>query len=328
MRAILYSTPGDVSVLSVGTTTRPPLPAGQVRIRVRASGVNRADLLQRTGKYPPPPGESEILGLEVAGDILESAADVTGWTLGDRVMALVAGGGYAEEVCVDAGLVMPLPARLSYAEGAAIPETFITAYLNLFILGEARPGMSAVIHAGASGVGTAALQLLRQIGVRTFATVGSDEKAEAVAKLGAKAIRYRSEDFLTVIRDELQGAGVQLILDPVGASYLAGNVKSLSLEGRLILIATMSGREGPLDLGLLLAKRLRIIGSTLRSLPLDRKRRAVAEFQQQFLEDLNSGSIQPVMDQVFPASAVREAHARMESNQNIGKIVLQWPDEL
>lgn len=327
MQAILCSGHGDVSVLSLGEADLPALRTGQVRIRVRASGVNRADLLQRAGKYPPPAGESEILGLEVAGDVLETAADVTTWKPGDRVMALVAGGGYAEEVCVDAGLVMPLPARLSYRQGAAIPEAFITAYLNLFLLGDAQPGMSALIHAGASGVGTAALQLLRLSGVRTFATVGSDDKAQLVTQLGARAVRYRTEDFGAIIRDELGGSGVDLILDPVGASYLAGNVKSLGLEGRLVLIATMSGREGTLDLGLVLAKRLQIIGSTLRSLPLERKRRIIDGFQEQFLGAFEARRLQPVIDQVYPAADVRSAHARMEANQNLGKILLQWmPD--
>src|SRR4051794_24023447 len=269
MKAILCSGFGDGSVLSLGEAPAPVLRAGQVRILVRASGVNRADIHQRQGKYPPPPGESEILGLEAAGDVTEVGSGVTEWKLGDRVMALVAGGGYAEEVCADQGLVLPLPAPLSYAEGAAIPEAFITAHLNLFTLGGARANTSALIHAGASGVGTAGIQLLRRIAVRVFATVGSDEKARVVSQLGARAINYRSEKFDDIVRQETDGQGVDLILDPVGGSYLAVNFRSLAADGRQIQIGLMGGRETTIDLGLVLSKRLQLIGSTLRNLALE-----------------------------------------------------------
>jgi putative PIG3 family NAD(P)H quinone oxidoreductase len=324
MKAIVCSGVGDASMLSLAEAPAPAIRAGQVRIRVRASGVNRADIHQRQGKYPPPPGESEILGLEAAGDVAEVGSGVTDWKVGDRVMALVAGGGYAQEVCADQGLVMPLPAPLSYAEGAAIPEAFITAHLNLFTLGGARAATTALIHAGASGVGTAAIQLLLRIGVRVFATVGSDEKASAVSQLGARAINYRTEKFVDIVRRETDGRGVDLILDPVGGSYLAVNFRSLAVDGRQIQIGLMGGRETMIDLGLVLSKRLQLIGSTLRNLPLERKRTAVENFRTQFLADFESGKLKPIIDRAFPANSVGEAHARMEANQNIGKIILEW----
>jgi putative PIG3 family NAD(P)H quinone oxidoreductase len=300
------------------------LQSGQVRIRVRASGLNRADIMQRQGKYPPPAGESEILGLEVAGDVVEAAADVMHWHPGDRVMALVAGGGYAAEACVESGLVMPLPSKLNYEEGAAIPEAFLTAHRNLFTLGGAAAGMTALIHAGASGVGIAAILLLQRIGVPVFATVGSAEKAAAIARLGARAIVYRTEKFDEIIRDETAGRGVDLILDPIGASYLAANFRALALDGRQIQIGLMGGREGSIDLGTLVAKRLQLIGSTLRPLPIARKRATVAAFQNQFLADFESGAVAPTIDRVFPVASAREAHCRMEANENIGKIILRW----
>jgi putative PIG3 family NAD(P)H quinone oxidoreductase len=324
MKAILVSQPGDASCLSTGEVPAPSLGAGQVRVRVRASGVNRADIVQREGKYPPPPGESEILGLEIAGEILEVGRAVTGWRVGDRVIALVAGGGYAEEVCVDSGLVMRLPERLKPTEGAAIPEAFLTAYQNLYLLAGAERGGVALIHAGASGVGTAAIQLLRETGIRVFCTVGTAAKAEACRRLGAEAIVYREKDFAEVVRRETQSRGVDIILDPIGSSYWQKNFACLALGARWIFIATLTGREVALDLGKLMQRRAHLIGSTLRSLPLDHKRRIVARFQNEFLPRLESGALQPIVDRVFPAAQVREAHGYMEENRNIGKIVLEW----
>jgi putative PIG3 family NAD(P)H quinone oxidoreductase len=324
MKAVLCTGFGDASVLYVGEAPAPELKVGRVRIRVRASGVNRADIHQRQGNYPPPPGESEILGLEAAGEIVEIAQDVTTWRVGDRVMALAAGGGYASELCVDQGLVMPLPAPVSYAEGAAIPEAFITAHHNLFSLGGAEANSMALIHAGASGVGTAGIQLLRRIGARVFATVGSDEKALAVQQLGARAIHYRRERFDDIVRQETGGHGVEIILDPVGASYLAANFRSLAIDGRQIQIGLMGGRETTIDLGMLLTKRIQLMGSTLRPLPLARKRATVAAFRHQCLADFESGALRPIIDRVYPVSSVRDAQARMEANENIGKIILQW----
>lgn len=322
MRAVICRTPGDAKVLSLSDVQRPELRAGQVRIRVGAFGINRADLLQRRGLYPPPPGESEILGLEVAGELVEAAPDVTSFKAGQRVMALIAGGGYAEEVTVDAGLVMPVPASLSDAEAAGVPEAFLTAHHNLFTLGGAKLGSRALIHAGASGVGTAGIQLLRAVSAETFVTVGSREKAAACEALGAMAIDYKSQSFETVVRERTQGKGVDIVLDPVGAQYLAANLKCTAVAGRIVLIGLMSGRETAFDMAPLLGKRISLIGSTLRNLPLDEKRSAVARFREQFLPQLATGEIKPIIDKIYPVEELAQAHERMEANLNIGKIIV------
>jgi tumor protein p53-inducible protein 3 len=324
MKAVLCAGAGDASVMHVGDAPAPELGEGQIRIGVRASGVNRADILQRRGLYPPPAGESEILGLEVAGEVMEVAKRVRNWRAGDRVMALVAGGGYAAEVCVDNKLAMPMPANLSFEEGAAIPEAFITAHHNLFTLGGASKESSALVHAGASGVGTAAIQMLQRIGIRPFATVGSAEKAEAITALGARAVIYRVQNFEDIIRHETNGAGITVILDSIGAGYLNSNLRSLTPDGRLILIGLMGGRQDQIDLGLVLSKRIEIHGSTLRPLPLPRKRATVAAFQKQFFADFEAGTLKPIIDRTFQIESVRDAHAHMEANRNVGKIVLQW----
>jgi NADPH:quinone reductase-like Zn-dependent oxidoreductase len=240
-------------------------------------------------------------------------------------MALLAGGGYAEEVVVDEHLVLPLPASLSYDQGAAIPEVFLTAHHNLFNLGGAKSGSRCLIHGGGGGVGTAGIALLRKSSTATvFVTVGSPEQADACRKLGAYSIEYDKQSFLEVIRRETKGQGVDVILDPVGASYLADNLKCLVMDGRLVLIGLMSGGEATLDMKLVLSRRLQVIGSTLRALPLSRKAEVVARFSDQFLAALEAGEIAPSLGRVFPASEVAEAHRWMESKQNIGKIVLRW----
>ena len=324
MKALLYEGFGDISVIKLREVDSPVLQENQVRIRVHASGINRADLVQRKGHYPPPPGESEIPGLEVAGEIMERGPAVDSLKLGDRVMALLAGGGYAEEVTVDKGLVLPIPDRLSFVEGAATMEVFLTAHHNLFHLGGARTGFSALIHAGGSGVGTAGLQLLREANVRGFTTVGSAEKAAACEKLGACAIQYKKEDFAQRIAVETKDNGVAVILDPVGAGYLESNFKALSTEGRLILIGVLSGSEAKIDLSVLLHKRIRVIGSTLRALPIPEKTAVVSRFRKDFFQKLSDGKLTPIVDQVFPVEKVGEAQSRMQANLNIGKIILKW----
>jgi len=322
MKAVTLSGFGDIDVLNLSAAPVPELKSGQVRIRVRASGVNRADLVQRRGHYPPPAGESLLLGLEVAGEILEPNG--SRFRAGEKVMALLAGGGYAEEVTVDAGLVLPLPPDYSFAEGAAVMEVFLTAHLNLFTLGGARSGSRVLIHAGASGVGTAGIQLLRSAGAVTWVTVGSPEKAAACEKLGAHPIQYRTEKFENAIATATSGKGVDVILDPVGASYLAENIRTLGPDGRLILIGLMGGTEAPLDLRAVQGKRLQIKGSGLRPLPIETKREVVATFARAFYDRLVRRDIHPIVDRVFPIAEVREAHRYMESNANIGKIILQW----
>jgi len=324
MKALIVKTPGDQAVMEMATVPSPALGPGEVRIAVRASGVNRADLLQKRGLYPPPSGASDILGLEVAGDVMQVGAGVKGFREGDRVMALLPGGGYAEEACVDEGLVLPIDPRLDYAQGAAIPEAFLTAHHNLVTLGGLFPESRILIHAGASGVGTAGIQIARGVAKEIWVTVGTPAKAHAVEQLGANAILYREKDFAEVIRREGWGKSVDLILDPVGARYLERNLSLLAIGGTLVLIAVMGGKECTIDLSLVLRHRLRIIGSTLRNLPLAVKRAVVERFRREQLAGFATRELVPVVDKTYPATQVEAAHARMAENQNVGKLILTW----
>lgn len=316
--------PGDESVLRVGEAPAPPLGVGAVRIRVVATAVNRADLLQRQGSYPPPPGASPILGLECAGTVSEIAADVSGWRVGDRVMALLAGGGYAEEVVVDAGSVLPVPASLPLEEAAGVPEVFLTAYLNLFELGGLTAGGAALVHGGGSGVGTAAIQLCKVAGAHVYVTAGSDAKCQRCRELGADlAVNYRSDSFAARVQDATDGRGVDVVLDPIGASYLADNLKSLAIGGRLVVIGLMGGAKAEVSLAALLARRLSVIGSTLRSRPVEEKASIIAGFRRRFGADLEAGRIRPVIDRVLPLEAVADAHRAMKASEHFGKIVLR-----
>lgn len=321
MRAMLV---GDDATLRPGETDDPRPGRRDVLIDVRATAVNRADLLQRRGHYPPPAGASPILGLECAGVVAETGSEVHEFSPGDRVMALLPGGGYADRAVVHAGSVMRTPDVFSDEEAAAFPETFLTAFLNIFLLGEARRGSTALVHGGGSGVGTAAIQLCREEGVRVLVTVGSKEKAERCRELGADVtIHYREESFEAVAREATEGKGVDLILDHIGADYLAPNLATLATGGRLVVIGGMGGRRAELDLGRLLSRRLRIIGSTLRSRPDDEKREIVKAFLGQFGDALRGGRIRPVLDSVYPLADADAAHRRMESSGHFGKIVLR-----
>ena len=304
--------------LVAGEAPAPSLKPCHIRIGVAVSGVNRADTVQRRGLYPPPPGESEILGLEVAGVVLEASPEVTRFKPGDRVMALLAGGGYAEQACVHETLALAVPEAMDWERAGGTPEVFLTAYLNLFMLGGVKKGSRVLLHAGASGVGTAALQLLRGVAGEVYATVGSREKAAVVEKLGAIPILYKESDFTERAKD------VDVILDPVGGSHWQKNVAALATDGTLILIGLMGGREASTDLGRVLMKRLRLQGSTLRSLPFERKRELVARFEREVWPRLDSGELGPVLDRSYPAAEAAEAHRRMEANENIGKILLKW----
>ncbi|HKR62887.1 MAG TPA: NAD(P)H-quinone oxidoreductase [Thermoanaerobaculia bacterium] len=290
-----------------------------LRIANRAAGVNRADLLQAAGHYPPPPGASEVLGLECAGVVAEVGSDVRGWKVGDRAMALLAGGGYADDVIVDAGSAMHVPDALSDDEAAAIPEVFLTAFLNLFLLARVREGESALIHGGGSGVGTAAITLLKLAGVRVLVTAGSDEKCARCMEHGADvAINYREEDFVEKAR------GVNVVLDHIGAKYLQRDLDALASDGRIVVIGSMGGeRHASLDVGMLLTKRAQILGSTLRSRPVEEKARIVAAFLERFGDDLDAGRIRPVLHQVLPIERVDEAHRLMASSEHFGKLVLK-----
>ncbi|HUP60045.1 MAG TPA: NAD(P)H-quinone oxidoreductase [Thermoanaerobaculia bacterium] len=289
-----------------------------VRITVHAAGVNRADLLQRAGRYPPPPGASEVLGLECAGVIAETGANVHGWRVGDRVMAVVAGGGYAPDVVVHAGSVMRVPDALSDVEAAAIPEVFFTAFLTLFMLARVRKGESVLIHGGGSGVGTAATTLCKLAGVRVLVTAGSDEKCARCLAHGADAaINYHTEDFVEKAR------GVNVILDHIGARYLPRDLEAVATDGRIVIIGSMGGdRTASLDVVSLLGKRAQIIGSTMRSRSNEEKAAIVAAFLTRFGDDLDAGRIRPVIHAVFPIAQVDDAHAMMEASEHFGKIVL------
>lgn len=324
MRAILIDQPGDETVLRVGETAAPSLGAGELRIRVAATAVNRADLLQRQGHYPPPPGASSILGLECAGTVAEVGAGVVGWKPGDRAMALLAGGGYAEEVVVHAGSAMAVPECLSLEEAAAVPEVFLTAYLNLFELGSLPASGTALVHGGGSGVGTAAIQLIRAAGARAIVTAGSDEKCAQCRELGADvAIHYRNESFADRVREATGGRGCDVVLDSIGAPYLADNLASLATGGRLVLIGLMGGAKTELNLGVLLAKRVSVIGSTLRTRSVEEKANIAAAFMRRFGGDLAAGRIRPIVDRVLPLDRAADAHRAMKASEHFGKIVLR-----
>lgn len=299
---------------------------GEVLVAVRATAVNRADLLQAQGQYPPPPGASEILGLEVSGVVRAVSEDVTDWAAGDRVMALLPGGGYAERATVPAGLLMRLPENWSYAQGAAVPEAWLTAFLNLFIEGRLAAGESALIHAGASGVGTAAIQMARTAGAEVYATAGSVQKLEACRRLGAVlAVDYKRQDFAVEIKAHSGGRGVDLILDPVGAAYLSRNLDVLAAGGRLVTIGVMGGRRAEIDLGRVLGRSLHLIGSRLRHRPVDEKIRITRQFEGRFWPLLADGRLTPVIDRVFPVTEAEAAHAYVRENRNIGKVILEVP---
>jgi putative PIG3 family NAD(P)H quinone oxidoreductase len=301
----------------------PDLGTGEVRIAAHATAINRADLVQRSGGYPPPPGASPILGLECAGEVIEVGEGVARVAVGDQVCALLSGGGYAEEVVVPAGQVLKIPAGLSMVEAAALPEVFATAYLNLFMEARLAPGEKAVIHAGASGVGTAAIQLCRALGNPCFVTLGGQNKLDACLALGAEAGFNRHEgNFLDSVK-AWAPEGVDVILDPVGAGYLADNLTSLALNGRLVLIGLMGGAAAEINLGLLMMKRLRIIGSTLRARPIAAKAAVMDQLQVVVWPKIESGEIRPVVDTVYPISEADAAHQHVAANNTIGKVVLQ-----
>jgi putative PIG3 family NAD(P)H quinone oxidoreductase len=295
----------------------------EVLVNVQATAVNRADLLQARGGYNPPVGASEILGLEMAGIIDAVGEDVTDWQVGDRVCALLPGGGYAEQVAVPAGMLLKLPKAWTFAMGAAVPEVWYTAYVNLFLEGDLAAGETVLIHAGASGVGTAAIQLANAAEATVFITAGSDEKLLACRKLGAElAINYKQEDFLEKVLAATQDQGVDLILDPVGGGYLDQNVKVLKRFGRLVNIGQLGGSQGEMNMGFVLGKRLRIIGSTLRSRPPAEKVKITEQFQSGYWPLLRSGELKPIIDTQFPIEQAQKAHEYVAQNKNIGKVIL------
>ena len=324
MKAIIVDTPGAEEVLKIGEAPSPTLTPEDIRIRVRATAVNRADLLQRQGMYPPPPGASAIIGLECAGEVIEVGSAVSGWNVGDRAMALLPGGGYAEEAVVHYGSAMHVPAALSFEEAGALPEVFLTSFLNIFMLGEIKPGGAALVHGGGSGVGTASITLLKEAGMRALVTAGSDEKCQRCLDHGADvAINYRAGDFTEQVRAATGGKGVDVVLDSIGGKYLAANLDCLAIDGRLVIIGLIGGAKADINLAMLLMRRLRVIGSTLRTRSVADKAEIVARFLGRFGEALNAGRIKPVIDRVLPLEHAAEAHRVVQSSAHFGKVVLR-----
>lgn len=321
MKAIVFDQPGDADVLQLGSAPDPQPTSGELLVRVHATAVNRADLLQRRGAYPPPHGASPILGLELAGEVVAGAGD---WQPGDRVMAVVTGGGYAELAAVPVGMAMRIPDQLSFEDAAAIPEAFLTAFLNLFTLGQLQSGETVLIHAGASGVGTAAIQLACAAGAKVYATAGSDEKLARCRELGAEVtINYKRESFAERVIEATGRRGVNVVLDFVGAPYWEGNLAALARGGRLLLIGFLGGSRGQLDIGPILGKNLTVVGTTLRGTPLPEKTRLTEAFVAFALPRFASGELRPVRDSTYTLAQAAEAHQAMEANSNAGKIVLR-----
>ncbi|MBI4543812.1 MAG: NAD(P)H-quinone oxidoreductase [Gemmatimonadetes bacterium] len=326
MRAIVITAPGGPEVLEERELALPEPGPGQVRVRVHAAGLNRADLLQRLGRYPAPPGvPAEVPGLEYAGTVDAAGPDARRWQPGDRVMGLVAGGAYAEAVLTQEREAVPVPEQLSFEEAAAIPEAFITAQDALFTRLELRPGERLLVHAVGSGVGTAAVQLARAAGATVYGTARAAWKLERAAELGLEAgIDAGAQDFAEALLRLTGGTGVHAILDLVGGHYLAGNMRALEPLGRLAVVGLVAGARAELDLGILLRKRLTVVGTTLRARPLEEKIRVARDLERHVLPLLAAGRVRPVLDRVYPMGEVREAHRRLEANENFGKIVLRW----
>ncbi len=326
MKAVLLSGFGGVEVLTVGEVERPAPGENQVLVKVMATSVNRPDLVQREGKYPPPPGDSVILGLEVSGVIEELGPGVTGWQKGDRVISLVGGGGYAEYAVAYADHLMSIPERMSFEEAACVCESYITAFLNVFMIGEFRDGESAILHGGGGGVNTAALQLCKALApTGKLIVTAAPEKMERVKELGADfLINFReTPDFTEIVKEFTGKKGVDLILDHVGAKYLAPNMNSLAYKGRLVVIGVTSGIKAELNLALMMVKRQQIIGSVLRSRPVSEKGEIVAEFTRRALPKFADRTIVPIIEKVFTLDQVAEAHKMMEEDKHFGKIVLR-----
>jgi len=328
MKAIEISRPGGPEVLRAVERAAPLPAAGEVLIAVRASGVNRPDVLQRKGAYPPPPGASDLPGLEVAGtvaggDAAELAA--AGFKVGDRVCALVAGGGYAEQCTAPIGQCLPVPAGLSDVEAAALPETFFTVWQNVFEIARLQPGETLLVQGGSSGIGVTAIQLANAFGARVIVTAGSDDKCAACVKLGADhAINYRTHDFAAEVQRLTHGRGVDVVLDMVAGDYVEREVQCLADDGRLAIIAVQGGTRSVIDAGLVLRKRLTITGSTLRPRPVAYKARLAQTLRERVWPLIETGRIRPVIHTVFPAAEAAAAHALMESSTHVGKIVLTW----
>ncbi|WP_020674999.1 NAD(P)H-quinone oxidoreductase [Geopsychrobacter electrodiphilus] len=326
MKAVLIDEFGGVDVLKVDAAERPQPKADEVLIKVAATSINRPDLVQREGKYPPPPGDSVILGLEVAGIIEELGSGVSGWKVGDRVMSLVGGGGYAEYAVAYACHLMPIPASMSFEEAACVNESYITAFLNVFMIGGLKDGQTAILHGGGGGVNTAAIQLAKALTPNAKLIVTAHpSKMERVKELGADLVLdfTTTPDFSEAVKEFTHKKGVDVILDHVGAKYLAPNMASLGYTGKLVIIGIISGIKAELNLALMMVKRQQIIGSVLRSRPVPEKGEIVAEFTRRALPKFADRSIVPIIEQVFDIEQIQDAHRMMEEDKHFGKIVLK-----
>ena len=324
MKAIIAEKPGDESVLKLAEVPDPVVRDEDILIGVTHAALNRADIMQRQGFYPPPPGASDIIGLEVSGKVIAVGRKVKGWKLGQRAMALLAGGGYAEKAAVHHGSAMHVPETLSDAEAAGLPEVFLTAFLNLFMLAEVKFGDTVLVHGGGSGVGTASILLLKEAGARSIVTAGSDEKCNQCLKLGADvALNYKKAPFATQVLTATNRRGVDVILDSIGAAYLVPNIESLAHGGRLVLIGLMKGNKSEIDLMPVLRKHLKIMGSTLRSRPEAEKAEIVTAFVNMNAPALEQGRLRPPIYKVLPASEAAAAHRMMQASEHFGKIILK-----
>jgi putative PIG3 family NAD(P)H quinone oxidoreductase len=324
VRAITLQGAGGPDVLAWEEVDDPEPGAGEVLVDVAATAVNRADLLQRQGRYAPPPGASPYPGLECSGRIAALGPDVDGWSVGDEVCALLSGGGYAERVAVPAGQLLPLPAGVDVVTAAALPEVVCTVWSNVFMLAGLRPGETLLVHGGASGIGTMATQLAKAVGARVVVTAGSAPKLDRCRELGADvAISYRDDDFVAATREATSGRGADVVLDNMGASYLARNVDVLATNGRLVVIGLQGGTKAELDLGRLLAKRAAVLATTLRSRPREEKAAIVASVREHVWPLLESGRVRPVVDRVLPVEQAAEAHRVVEASEHVGKVLLR-----
>jgi NADPH2:quinone reductase len=323
MTAIEITEPGGPEVLKPGKRPVPKPQAGEILIKVAAAGINRPDVFQRKGNYPPPPGAPDTPGLEVSGAVAALGEGVTTWNIGDAVCALVAGGGYAEYCVAPVLQALPVPKGLDLVEAAALPETLFTVWTNVYDRAGLAKGETMLVHGGTSGIGTTAIQLATALGSTVFATAGSDDKCAFCVKLGAaQAINYREADFEEALKAATDGRGVDVVLDMVGGDYIAKNLRLLAPEGRLVFIAFLKGAKAEVDFNRLMRNRLKIMGSTLRPQSVEAKGRIAASLQEKVWPLLEAGRVRPVIDSRYPLAEAAQAHARMESSAHIGKIVL------
>lgn len=323
MTVIEITEPGGPEVLKPAERAVPVPGPGDVLVKIAAAGVNRPDAIQRAGAYPPPPGASDIPGLEFAGEIVALGPEVTGWQVGDQIAALVTGGGYAEYALAPARQCLPVPRGRSLLEAAALPETYFTVWTNLFDRARFAEGERLLVHGGSSGIGTTAIQLARAFGGTVYTTAGNAEKCAACEKLGAtRAINYREEDFVAVIEEETEGAGVDVVIDMVGGDYIARNLKCLAPEGRLVFIAFLGGARAEINFMPVMRDRLTITGSTLRPQSVDAKAAIADRLRSRVWPLIEAGEVGPIIHQSFPLTAAAAAHELMESSAHIGKIML------